>query len=231
MQFLRQSTGGFLQVGPFVDSVDGWTLETAISVDKNNTNISKNDAPLANMSDDGPWVHDAKGCYRILTVAGEVDTLGRLAIVSTPVGARPIRQDYMVLSADAYDRQFGTSYQTRVNDPPGDAYTVSISSMADGTYKATSPIRLRPGSLTNSPKIGVDMSPQFGGEFVETVGTPTVSGGGSITAAALGPRDTLAVVQLAGTATADEEQTITMDVTLKSGDKIPVTFDVVVFTD
>lgn len=119
--------------------------------------------------------------------------------------------------------------QPRVNYPPGRAYSLKISSTADGTYKATKPIRLRPGTVTNIA-VGIDMSPQFGDTFVKTVGTPALSGG-SITATEAGPRDTVAMVTLGGTATADEERTVTANVTMDTNEVVPVTFDVEVFSD
>ncbi len=118
--------------------------------------------------------------------------------------------------------------QTRVNQLAGRAYRLAISSTADGEYKASGPVRLRPGAVDLA--VSVDMQPQFGEDFVGTVGAPTVSAG-SITAAALGPRDTEAMVQLAGTATASESRTVEFLVTMDNGDAVLVTFDVIVFAD
>jgi hypothetical protein len=121
--------------------------------------------------------------------------------------------------------------QPRVNKPAAPAYRLKISSMADGTYKCTKPIRLRPGELVGTGiPVGIDMSPQFGDTFVETVGTPTVSGG-SLTADDLGPRDTEAMITVDGTATASESRTITVPVTMETGETVSVTFDVKVFAE
>lgn len=120
--------------------------------------------------------------------------------------------------------------QPRVNFPPGPAFTLDISSRADGTYKATRPIRLTAGAVTNIA-VGVRMDRLYGAAFVSDVGEPTVSGG-SITATELGPRDTMAMIQLGGEATAGETRTVTFDVTMDtggSGETIPVTVDIVVF--
>ena len=121
--------------------------------------------------------------------------------------------------------------QTRVNQPAGRAYRLKLSSNADGTYKATPPVRLRPGAVDVA--VSVDMQPQFGDDFVAIVGVPTVSGG-SVTATALGPRDTEAMVQLGGTATPQETREVEFLVTMDNGpngDAVPVTFDVIVFAD
>ena len=122
----------------------------------------------------------------------------------------------------------GATTTPRINTPAGRAYRLKVSGLADGTYKATTPVRLRPGAVDVA--VSVDMRSQFGEDFVAAVATPTVSGG-SVTAAALGPRDTEAMVQLSGTATAQEERTVEALVTMDNGDAVLVTFDVIVFAD
>ena len=118
-----------------------------------------------------------------------------------------------------------TGTQPRINYPA--TWRLKLSNRNAGTYKATRPVRLRPGSVDTT--VSVDCTPIFGnGVRVSTVGTPTVSGG-SITAAALGPRDEAAVVSLAGTATASETQTVTFDVTAENGDTEEVVVDLRVF--
>ena len=122
----------------------------------------------------------------------------------------------------------GGTTQPRQNKPAGRAFQLKLSSRNDGTHKATRPIRLRPGAV--NPAISIDMSPVFGDIHVKTVGTPTVSSG-SITATDLGPRDELAMVQLGGTATASEEVTVTVPVTMDTDELVNATFDIKVFAD
>jgi len=122
--------------------------------------------------------------------------------------------------------------QPRVNKRALSAYRLRVSTMSDGTFKAIradggGPVRLRPGAV-DGIAIEIDMRPIGGETFVKTVGAPTVSAG-SITAAALGPRDTAAMIELDGTATASESRTVSVLVTLETDEVILVTFDVVVF--
>lgn len=126
----------------------------------------------------------------------------------------------------------GGATQPRQNKRAAGAYRFKISSMADGTYKATRTCRLRPGAVNVA--IELIMDPVFGDDYVVTVGTPDVAGFAtdpSVTATALGPRDTSAMIQLAGTAVANETGTIEALVTMDNGDAIPVTLDVKVFDD
>jgi hypothetical protein len=121
-----------------------------------------------------------------------------------------------------------SSGQPRINRKPAPAFTYQISRRADGTHKVTRPIRLTPGAVTNVYPY-IDMAPLFGpDDNVDTVGTPTVSGG-SITAAAEGPRDTGFYLDLGGTATASEARTITVPVQMESGTTVNVVMDVEVF--
>lgn len=114
--------------------------------------------------------------------------------------------------------------QSRVNSPAGPDFRLKVSRSRDGTYTTNKPIRLPPGAVDVA--ISVDMRPLFGNDLVETVGTPTVSGG-SVTSTALGPRDTEAMVQLGGTATAGEERTVTFIVSMANGDAYIVKVDLI----
>lgn len=118
----------------------------------------------------------------------------------------------------------------RINMRPDPGFTFQVSRRADGTYKCTRPLRIAPGAVeTIHPAI--DMSPLFGQfNYVQTVGTPSISGG-SLTVAAEGARDTYAILEVDGTASAGEERTITVVVTMTSGASVQVKLDVEVFDE
>lgn len=117
----------------------------------------------------------------------------------------------------------GTS-QPRINRKPDPGFTIKVSRRTDGTYKCTSPIRLTAGAVQDV-YVFVDMSPLFGAEnFVQTVGTATVSEGSITEGDDKGPRDTYAVLELDGTA--DDNCEVTVPVTMTSGTTVPVVFDV-----
>lgn len=132
------------------------------------------------------------------------------------------------VAADVGGLAPGTT-QPRVNDPAGDAFQLKLSSRNDGTHKCTKPVRIRPG-LVGDLAVSIDTSPLYGDSKVVTVGTPTVSGSSSVTATALGPRDEidgqrLAMIELAGTATANERETVTVPITLRTGESFGAVFD------
>jgi hypothetical protein len=117
-----------------------------------------------------------------------------------------------------------TGTQPRINYEP--SIKLVLSSRRDGTYTCDRPVRLLPGTFDVEKTIGIDTTKVFGSKVqVATVGTPTVSGG-SITATELGPRDQYAMVQLGGTATASEERTVDVPLTMDNGDQITARFEI-----
>lgn len=158
------------------------------------------------------------------------------SIASDAIGASEIAADAIGSSeiAASAAQEIGaeanpSSGQVRVNKPPAPGYTLRASRRSDGTYRFDKPVRIRPGAVGNIT-VGLDLSPVYGAIIVETVDDPTVSGG-SITAAAAGPRDSLAMVTLAGTATASETRTVDVPVTMDTGETETWTFEVKVFAD
>ena len=82
----------------------------------------------------------------------------------------------------------------------------------------------------SSIAVALDVTWLYPTGTVQSVGTPTVSGG-SIEATASGPRDKQAVVVLSGTATASETRTLTVPITMRTGETIDGVVDVEVFAD
>ena len=123
--------------------------------------------------------------------------------------------------------------QPRHNRPAGESFKLRLSSRNDGTHRATMPVRLRPG-IVGDIAVSIDMSPLFGELHVKTVGTPTVSTG-SITAAAIGPRDDgnerSAMIRLGGTASQHDKVAVTIPVTMETDEVVDATFDINVLAD
>lgn len=110
--------------------------------------------------------------------------------------------------------------QPRQNYQPD--FKLTMSNRRDGQFIASPRVRVRAGTVDAT--VGIDVAPLYGKwNKVVTVGTPVVESGSSITCTAVGPRDEpeigkqWAMVQLAGTATLDEETTVDVPVTLESG--------------
>jgi hypothetical protein len=103
--YLKQSATPTIVLGPFLDETDGKTAESACSpVPK----LSKNGAAFAARSDATAIAHMENGYYTCVFNATDTNTLGVLAIGGTGTGALPIRQDYLVVTADEWDRLHDT---------------------------------------------------------------------------------------------------------------------------
>jgi hypothetical protein len=75
-QFLKQSTAFTFRIGPFVDSTDGVTAETALSIAQADIQISKAGGAFAQTSASPTTTHDADGWYQCPLTTTDTGTLG-----------------------------------------------------------------------------------------------------------------------------------------------------------
>lgn len=105
--FLKQSTASQAVVlGPFVDSTDGDTEETALTIANTDVHLSKNGGTIASKNSGG-CTHDANGFYTCTFDATDTGTVGRLQVYVHVSGALPVTQDFEVLPANVYDSLVG----------------------------------------------------------------------------------------------------------------------------
>lgn len=103
---LKQSTAATVVLGPFVDSTDGVTAETALTISQADVRLSKNAGAFAQKDDANSATHMENGYYSCALSTTDTNTLGRLTITVAESGALPIRQEYEVLRADEFDALF-----------------------------------------------------------------------------------------------------------------------------
>jgi hypothetical protein len=103
MIWLRQSTAVTIEVGPFVDSTDSFTPETALTIPQADVRLSKNGGAFAQKSDTGSATHMENGYYAVPLNATDTNTLGRLRLHITEPGALPVWETVMVVPAAIYD--------------------------------------------------------------------------------------------------------------------------------
>lgn len=102
MQYLKQSTAATIIMGPFVDSIDGCTAKTALTLSQSDIRLSKNGGDPAQKHQTSVAVHKENGYYAVYLDATDTDTLGRLRIMVSKATALGIREDITVLSTSAY---------------------------------------------------------------------------------------------------------------------------------
>ncbi len=106
--YLKQSTAATVKLGPFVDSTDGNTAETGLTISQADVRLSKNGGDLAQKNDATACTHDELGVYDCPLNTTDTNTLGRLQLYVHEAGALPVWATYMVIPANVYDSLFGS---------------------------------------------------------------------------------------------------------------------------
>ena len=110
MWFLRQNTAGQeVPLGPFLDSTDGNTAETALSIASTDIALHKTGATAEVAKNSGGAAHVAGGRYYATLDATDTDTVGPLRISCHVAGALAVWLDCCFLSAAVYDVMFGAT--------------------------------------------------------------------------------------------------------------------------
>ena len=109
MNILKQSTSVVINLGPFVDYVDGVTLKTGLvsALDHASTGImlSKNGGTLAvRHASVTASTYDAHGCYKVTLDTTDTGTLGTLRVIYTDATTcLPVWRDFDIVPAAVYD--------------------------------------------------------------------------------------------------------------------------------
>ena len=101
--WLKQSTAVDIALGPFVDSTDGFTAETALTLAQADIRLKKNAGAWAQKSDATSAVHEENGWYECELDATDTNTLGILIVAVNETGALPVWREFMVVPANVYD--------------------------------------------------------------------------------------------------------------------------------
>ncbi len=102
-RLLKQSTAFTFRIGPFLDSTDGVTAETALSIAQADIQISKNGGAFAQTSASPTTTHDADGWYQCPLTSTDTNTLGPLTVQIVMSGALPVWEHFMVVPANVYE--------------------------------------------------------------------------------------------------------------------------------
>lgn len=107
MNYLKQSTAATIVLGPFVDSTDGFTAETALTISQADVRLSKNGGAFAQANESSAASHMENGYYSKALDATDTNSLGRLLVAVNESGALPVWREYTVLAANVYDSLVG----------------------------------------------------------------------------------------------------------------------------
>ena len=105
--FLKQSTSATIILGPFVDSVDGVTAETGLTIAQADVRLSKNGGAFAQKNDSNAATHMENGYYACALNTTDTNTLGRLRVAVSESGALPVWRDFLIMPANVWDSLLG----------------------------------------------------------------------------------------------------------------------------
>lgn len=106
--FLRQSTAQTVRFGPFLDSTDGVTAETALTIAQADMQLSKDGAAFAQKNATGNATHDTDGWYSTSLNTTDVNTVGELILQVAVAGALPVWMRFYVVEESVYDQLFAS---------------------------------------------------------------------------------------------------------------------------
>ena len=106
MQLLRANTAIDVLIGPFLDSTDGNTVETGLTILQADVRLSKNGQNIAQKNDANAAAHDELGYHNCPLDTTDTNTEGLLDLLVHEAGALAVRHQYMVMSEAAYDSMF-----------------------------------------------------------------------------------------------------------------------------
>ena len=101
MMYLRHVTSSTIMVGPFVGS-DGVAL-TGLTLTQSTFMFSKNGAAFTAKNETTNGSHRVMGYYSIMVDSSDLNTAGRLLLISSAQNALPVRQEFTVLPTSVYD--------------------------------------------------------------------------------------------------------------------------------
>jgi len=133
--WLKQNTAVTVKLGPFVDSTDGVTAETGLTISQADIRLSKNGGNIAQSNNAAGATHDELGYYDIPLDTTDTNTLGTLRVLISESGALPIWQDFMVVPANVWDSLFGAD-KLQVHADEITAGLITATALADNAITA-----------------------------------------------------------------------------------------------
>lgn len=169
-RLLKQSTAFTFRIGPFLDSTDGVTAETALSIAQADIQISKNGGAFAQTSATPTTTHDADGWYQCPLTATDTGTLGPLTVQIVMSGALPVWEHFMVVPANVYDSLVGGSdtLQADVTQVSGSAVSTTTAQLGVNVVQVS-------GDATAANNLEADYDGTGYNKSNSTIGTTTTN--------------------------------------------------------
>lgn len=101
--WLKQSTAVDIALGPFVDSTDGFTAETGLTISQADVRLKKNGGAWTQKNQASSATHEENGWYEVNLDATDTNTLGLLVVAVNETGALPVWREFLVVPANVYE--------------------------------------------------------------------------------------------------------------------------------
>ena len=95
--FREDTASQTFAIGPFLDSTDGITAETGLTIANTDIRLSKEGGNIVSKNSGG-GTHDENGMYTVTFDATDTDTAGNLQIQVFETGAVPVFHECLVLA-------------------------------------------------------------------------------------------------------------------------------------
>src|SRR5688572_9652996 len=106
---LKQSTAVNVIIGPFVDSTDGDTEMTGLTIAQADVRLSKNAGADAQKNDNTTCAHEGDGFYMCELDATDTNTVGIMTLWVHVATALAVRHDYQIVEEAVYDAVWAAS--------------------------------------------------------------------------------------------------------------------------
>jgi hypothetical protein len=147
--WLRQSTAAQrILLGIFLDSTDGNTEKTALSIANTDIKLWKEGANTEAGKNSGGATHIANGRYYTVLDASDTDTPGKLEVNVHVSGALAVRREYMVLPPNVYDALVLGSDYLDVSAMQLAGQTVTATAGVTFPSSVASPTNITSGTIT-----------------------------------------------------------------------------------
>lgn len=130
---LRITTSQIIRFGPFLDSTDGVTPETALTITQSDMQLSKNGAAFAQKNIAGNATHDVDGFYTTTFDATDTNIAGILKLQVNVAGALPVWDNFDVTTQTYYDAKYTGVFNNF--DPSTDEVTADVDKINGATVQ------------------------------------------------------------------------------------------------
>ena len=103
MDILKQSTAVTVVMPPFLDSTDGNTQETGLTISQADIRLSKNGGAYAQSNNVAGATHMEAGKYSVPLDTTDTGTLGKLRVDIHESGALAVWREFTIVPANMYD--------------------------------------------------------------------------------------------------------------------------------